>query len=794
MVWYDSASEFAPFVGELRGGPRIGSAPVPISVGSEAVQLLEFDGSMFELRFAAEPFVAGDRPAAIVLYLPGCARESGSVLCELEKAGTRWEPGLRHLARELLQERTTVGVVDDLLSPDRDLGYADLTRLAAEQGQQAVSVLSTLFPVRGDDDVLAAWIASDERDADIVAKAATGELLALVRSTIGLDLVADSRSRSSAPSRCATCSRASSAPTCPARPPSLDSSGTADERTRSRPCARSRGACAPTMPMPTRRSRTSVEEELGLREAKMPAGALGSIDTFRFEERALLRPLRRPDRGRHVRRGARARRATRAELLARPRRRAEGPVGGAGGWRSWAGRDEVRDAVGRRSERHRTRLGRALHGEGSAGIASTRPSAAWRRGSRTSTRSRRSARSASCGAPTRTRARRWPRLHQGAREGAAGPCQASLHQTRVFSEVVRRQPEAGRLLPRRRDALRDGRRARGAAAEDVRGRGSRRRSPRCRASRPSAWRRCSPGASASFAVVEQGGKLGAASRRFLPDLAARKKFAAARIPKLVDMALDELLSLQPSKLATRRSTARRWSSSAPRRSTTPGEAGFTFQARQVMDTVIDDLARAIRKLAAAGVEHAVVSADHGHLFSAADRDESMRTDAPGGDTVELHRRCWIGRGGATPAGLRPRRGRRARLRLGPRLRVPAGLRRLQGRRRPRVPPRRPVASGAGHPRRHRADQVAPAGSAAGGPGRRVRRCPTRSPTASSASTLDARRPNLACSARRRAGPAAADAGGKQVGAVGMAVGAELDRATGLRARSSRTSRSRSRSC
>jgi hypothetical protein len=28
----------------------------------------------------------------------------------------------------------------------------------------------------------------------------------------------------------------------------------------------------------------------------------------------------------------------------------------------------------------------------------------------------------------------------------------------------------------------------------------------------------------------------------------------------------------------------------------------------------------------------------------------MRTDAPGGKTVELHRRCWIGRGGATSAG------------------------------------------------------------------------------------------------------------------------------------------------
>src|SRR5207237_4507986 len=80
-----------------------------------------------------------------------------------------------------------------------------------------------------------------------------------------------------------------------------------------------------------------------------------------------------------------------------------------------------------------------------------------------------------------------------------------------------------------------------------------------------------------------------------------------------------------------------------------GEAGLTFQARQVIDTVIDNLARAIRKLATAGIEHSVVSADHGHLFFASDRDESMRTDSPGGDQVELHRRCWIGRGGATPA-------------------------------------------------------------------------------------------------------------------------------------------------
>ena len=199
----------------------------------------------------------------------------------------------------------------------------------------------------------------------------------------------------------------------------------------------------------------------------------------------------------------------------------------------------------------------------------------------------------------------------------------ALHQTRIFSEVVAEQAEAGGLLPRRRDALRDGRRARRAPTEDseVTVRAAVGALPSIT---PIGMAALMPGASASFSVVEQGGKLGARiDDSFLPDLAARKKFAAARVPKLVDVALDELLSLQPSKLAKKLDGAQ----VVVVRSQEidhAGEAGFTFQARQVMDTVIDNLARAIRKLAAAGVEHAVVTADHGHLFFA---DRPRRVDA-----------------------------------------------------------------------------------------------------------------------------------------------------------------------
>jgi hypothetical protein len=226
---------------------------------------------------------------------------------------------------------------------------------------------------------------------------------------------------------------------------------------------------------------------------------------------------------------------------------------------------------------------------------------------------------------------------------------ASLHQTRIYSEVVSGQPrpvayflvdamrfemgvELAERLPR---AVEVSVRPAVCALPSI---------------TPIGMAALQPVSSSSFSVVEQAGTLGVRIEgAFLPDLTARKKFAASRVPKLVDVALDELLSLQPSRLAKKIDGAQVVIVRS-QEIDHAGEHGFTFQARQVMDTVIDNLARAIRKFAAAGIEHFVLTADHGHLFFPSDRDESMRIQAPGGNEIDLHRRCWIGRGGATPAG------------------------------------------------------------------------------------------------------------------------------------------------
>jgi hypothetical protein len=68
------------------------------------------------------------------------------------------------------------------------------------------------------------------------------------------------------------------------------------------------------------------------------------------------------------------------------------------------------------------------------------------------------------------------------------------------------------------------------------------------------------------------------------------------------------------------------------------------QARRQMDGVLNDLRRGIRVLLDLGLQRIVLAADHGHLFGE-ELSEDMKVDAPGGETMDLHRRVWVGHGG-----------------------------------------------------------------------------------------------------------------------------------------------------
>jgi hypothetical protein len=288
LVWYDPRREFEPFVEELRGGPRDHELKT-VTIGGKATGLAEYSGSFFELRALVEPRVAGDAPERTLLYVGGVRRaDRSSVLMELEKAGGMWERPLRQLARIVLAKRYTAGVIDELLAPDA-VSYADLARAASTENGHDPSILKVIFhEARGNDAILAAWLVDDAHDAELDAKGGTGELMKLVRARIGLEppQVPLAKLRAIAlryvlgnefrlDLRCPP----------PASLAAVPSTPNADTERAVRELARRlRDAHADAYATLAPR----IERELGLSAGDVDAAALGSIDTFPFEERALL--------------------------------------------------------------------------------------------------------------------------------------------------------------------------------------------------------------------------------------------------------------------------------------------------------------------------------------------------------------------------------------------------------------------------------------------------------------------------------------------------------------------------
>ncbi|MHC5729307.1 MAG: PglZ domain-containing protein, partial [Nostoc sp.] len=75
-----------------------------------------------------------------------------------------------------------------------------------------------------------------------------------------------------------------------------------------------------------------------------------------------------------------------------------------------------------------------------------------------------------------------------------------------------------------------------------------------------------------------------------------------------------------------------------------GEGDNVRLARRTMDEILNELKKAFRILSELGVEAIIFAADHGYLFGEELTDD-MKIDSPGGDTADLHRRVWVGKGG-----------------------------------------------------------------------------------------------------------------------------------------------------
>jgi hypothetical protein len=651
VVWYDPRSEFAPFVAELREEPTESrEGLLHVKVGESAAWLVEYAGSFLEVRKIVEPLVDENVPEWVLIYVPGVERDPiGSLLMELESAGETYQPQLVKSARSVLRPRYTAGMIDEM-APE-GASYETLVRACAETSESGPpSILKVIFNERtGSDDLLAQWLADSSRDAEIETKNARRELEKLIHVRIGLDLPKETplpkiRTRTLRYVLLAEF-RADLRGSVPEGLESVPEPAKKDELTAVRAITRhlrsTHGKEYPALADP-------IERELGLAGIEWQPGALGSVDTFRFGERRLLEDC-----------GACIVQGKHTEALAIVAERENS---------FWLTHNVQRKAQWEACRRM-AELGKVAAEVLAANGSTPKDAAGWieaytQKGGlyRLDQAQRRLetwvahleedpqerplsvVRRAYEDACSRL-ADRFCRALERAQWSVPGV----LQQTHIYPEIVaaRPKPVAYFLIDALRFEMGIELAERLPKAAEVTIRPALGSLPSIT---PIGMAALLPGASASFSVGEANGKLGAKIEGvFLPDLGGRQKLLAASLPGAVDLALDELLSLQPSKLAKK-------IDGAPlvlvrsQEIDHAGEGGFTFQARQVMDTVIDNLARAIKKLAAQGIEHSIVTADHGHLFFPTDRDESMKIASPGGKQVALHRRCWIGRGGATPPG------------------------------------------------------------------------------------------------------------------------------------------------
>ncbi|MBN1458235.1 MAG: PglZ domain-containing protein [Armatimonadetes bacterium] len=163
-----------------------------------------------------------------------------------------------------------------------------------------------------------------------------------------------------------------------------------------------------------------------------------------------------------------------------------------------------------------------------------------------------------------------------------------------------------------------------------------------------------PGAEEGVEVVAAGsGRLALkVSGQVLGDRKTRLQYLAekAGVP-VIDCTLEELLP-QPKRPLKQRIAEAQLVVVTSQEIDSLCEGENVSLARQVMDTLLERLLRGCRVLRNLGAQLIVVVADHGFLFGE-EIGSDMKIEAPGGQTVDLHRRVWVGKGGAAePACMR----------------------------------------------------------------------------------------------------------------------------------------------
>jgi hypothetical protein len=660
LVVHDPRQELASFLDELEAeanpttGNLTGELP-RVRLGAVEAHIARFHGSFVGLKWLVEPYFCSEEQEPLLVYI-GAPKPPAAenVLLELEAAGDTYSSQLGRIAREKLRGHWTDGEIDRRLEgrEGQNLTYAEVRDwLEAIGAGGDVSRLHRALGEQASEATLARFLVNPGRDKEIEREGAREELYRLIASRLGLSIAAE---RALAAARGELLrfvlvnefrlDLAGDPPSELDHPPALRND---EQRKRVREIALT---CRRLDPVGYERLAREIEEELDLAALSIDPARLGSIDTFPFEERALLG---------HAGELLLSGNARQALAIATERRES-----------FWLERDLER--LGHwEACRMLAELGCELDALDETLAPPPRGAREWveayvaDRGWHRVDRAHRRLEAflAHAGhdldapidtALVRGRERYERAIDRLARGFVAALVDAGwtvpgvLHQTRVFTEHVERRPE--RIAYVLVDSLRYEMGAE--LAEQLADLGELRLRPAIAvlpSITPLGMAALMPGAAHSYSVVEHRDKLAArVDGALLREVDDRRKHFTARCPGSKEIELGPLLHTLPKLLSKRIGDAPMLLVRSQVLDAL-GEKDGGYLARSIMDNVLNDLARAIRRLKGLGFEAVVVASDHGHLF-AGQRGDHEKLEKPSDQGVEEHRRCWAGHGGRTPPG------------------------------------------------------------------------------------------------------------------------------------------------
>lgn len=652
LVWYDPAGAFTELIEQLNLPP--------------STRIARFEGSFFRLRAEVEGHFdrlsRGDGPAMapLLVYVPTqrLPREIDPLL-GLAAAGTMLDEDLSTLARQALRDRFSQSDLDELLSSP-NLSLAELDRIAAEGGTGgAAGVISLVFGAASTHEVLARYLADPELEQAVAEKEALPALASLAERTLGLprEPLADQTQFKRRLARHLLLTELTAIVPQAAAIPALSGRSQPGSAEQVESCRKTADFMRQRVDMQAAYVRLAqqVEQEFNLGHASLPVDLVSDSDTFPFADDLCLRALE--------------------ELVQ------QGDLAGALELvdtrlqRFWAKIDKrrqvqweiARTALELIAESQRVAAevrGRSFTPGTMAGAYANREHG-WHRidGLQRTLESRLAdmeeefqldgllARSREVYQST---AELLADRFLAAIEGHGFQFGSIMQQTNVFRRFVEPHLSGGPVAYVLVDALRYEmgvhllERLDGALEPEV--------TPAI-AAVPTitvvGMAALMPGAEHGTAVVSAGdGRVALqVGQEILANAADRGKLLnKATGGTVLDITLDDLLQAKKyekpaqfrKEIAGKRLVVLRATEIDA-----GGESDLVMLARRGMTRVLADLKKAIHRLAAAGVERFVVVADHGYLFGESLHD-SMKIDPPdGGETISLHRRCWIGRGGAS---------------------------------------------------------------------------------------------------------------------------------------------------